>query len=135
MPVYHFIEYSEAYSKTLGCLWQYYRDEPTLENNGNTIDFPGHNNNSASFKFKRKITGQTVNDGTKDVEIIVPLKYPSNFWRIVDMPLISPIQDGEADGVGKKVPPTRFSSVTSANVRVSSRNILTFSFNPFSTLV
>ena len=36
MPVYHFIEYSEAYSKTLGCLWQYYRDEPTLENNSNT---------------------------------------------------------------------------------------------------
>ena len=35
MPVYHFIEYSEAYSKT-GCLWQYYRDEPTLENNSNT---------------------------------------------------------------------------------------------------
>ena len=36
MPVYHFIEYSEAYSKILGCLWQYYRDEPTLENNSNT---------------------------------------------------------------------------------------------------
>ena len=51
------------------------------------------------------------------------------------MPLISPIQDGEADGVGKKVPPTRFSSVTSANVRVPPRNILTSSFNPFSTLV
>ena len=57
----------------------YGRDEPALYNNNNIIDFPANNNNSTSFKFKQKITGQTGNDGTKDVEIMVPLKYLSNF--------------------------------------------------------
>ena len=37
-----------------------------------------------------KITGETPDDGnTKDVEIIVPLKYLSNFWRTLEMPLIN----------------------------------------------
>ena len=35
------------------------------------------------------MTGQTGNDGTKNVEIMVPLKYLSNFWRTLEMPLIS----------------------------------------------
>ena len=47
------------------------------------------NNTTDSFKFKAKITGQTGDDGTKDVEIMVPLKYLSNFWRILEMPLIN----------------------------------------------
>ena len=89
MPMYNLIEYSDAYSKTLASLWQYYRDEPVLDNNGNIIYFPDDNNNSASFKFKQKITGQTGNDGRKDVEIMVPLKYLSNFWRTLEMSLIN----------------------------------------------
>ena len=45
---------------------------------------------SESFKSKVKITGKNPNDGnTKDVEIIVPLKYLSNFWRTLEMPLIN----------------------------------------------
>ena len=45
---------------------------------------------SESFKSKIKITGKTPNDGsTKDVEIMVPLKYLSNFWRTLQMPLIN----------------------------------------------
>ena len=52
-----------------------------LDNNGNIIGFPDDNNDSASFKFKQKITGQTGHHGTKNVEIMVPLKYLSNFWR------------------------------------------------------
>ena len=32
------------------------------------------------------------------------------------------------------MPPTSFSSVTSANVRIYPQNFLTFSFNPFATL-
>ena len=39
--------------------------------------------------FKAKITGQTGNDGTKDVEIMASLKYLSNFWRTLEMPLIN----------------------------------------------
>ena len=54
MPMYNLIEYSDAYSKTSGSLWQYYRDGPALDNNGNITDFPDNNNNSASFKFKQK---------------------------------------------------------------------------------
>ena len=40
------------------------------------------------FKIKEKITGQTSNYVTKNVEIMVPLKYLSNFWRTLEMPLI-----------------------------------------------
>ena len=46
--------YSNAYSKTSGSLWQYYRDEPTLDNNGNIIDVLDDNNNSALFNFFKK---------------------------------------------------------------------------------
>ena len=58
---------------------QYYKDEP----NGNLTD-------SESFKSKVKITGKTtVGGNTKDVKIIVPFKYLSNFWRTLEIPLIN----------------------------------------------
>ena len=41
------------------------------------------------FKFKQQITGQTGNSGTKDVQIMVPLKYLNNSWRTIEMPLIN----------------------------------------------
>ena len=45
---------------------------------------------SQSLKSKIKITGNTPTDGnTKDVEIIVPLTYSSNFWRTLEIPLIN----------------------------------------------
>ena len=79
MPIYNLIEYSDNYAKTTGCLWQYFRDEPD--------DDLEH---SESFKSKLKITGKTPNDNNvKDVEIMVPLKYLSNFWRTLEMPLIN----------------------------------------------
>ena len=79
MPTYNLIEYSDNYLKTFGSLWQYYRDEP----NNNLVD-------SESFKFEIRITGSTPADGnTKAVEIIVPLKYLSNFWRTLEMSLIN----------------------------------------------
>ena len=84
--MYNLIENSDAYLKTSRSLWQYYRDEPALDNNANTIDFPDDNNNSALLKFKQKITGQTGNGSPKDVEIMVPLKRLSNFWRALEMP-------------------------------------------------
>ena len=37
----------------------------------------------------KKTTGETGNDGTKDVEIMVRLKYLSNFWRTLEMALIN----------------------------------------------
>ena len=77
--MYNLIEYSDNYAKTSGSLWQYYRDEP----NDNLA-------NSKSFKSKIKITKRTLDDSNeKDVEIMVPLKYLSNFWRNLEIPLIN----------------------------------------------
>ena len=79
MALYNLLEYSDNYAKTSGSLWQYYRDEP----NDNLAD-------SESFKSRIKITGKTPNNGNeKDAEIMVPLKYLSNFWRTLEMPLIN----------------------------------------------
>ena len=79
MPMYNLIKYSDNYSKTSGSLWQYYKDIP----NGNLA-------RSESLKYKVKITGKTPNNGnTKDLEIIVPLKYLSNFLRTFEIPLIN----------------------------------------------
>ena len=47
-------------------LWQYYRDKQALNAVGVIIDF-SDNSNSALFKLKQKITGETGNDGTKSV--------------------------------------------------------------------
>ena len=71
MQMYNLVEHSDAYSKASGSLWQYYRDETALDNNGNITDFPDDNNNSASFKLKKKITRQNRSCGTRDVEIIM----------------------------------------------------------------
>ena len=88
MPMYNLIEYSNNYAKTLGGLWQYCLDIPAADNNNAIVDFT-ENNLTDSFNFKVKITGQTGNGGTKNVEIMVPLKYLSNFWRTLEMPLIN----------------------------------------------
>ena len=88
MPMCNLIEYSDNYAKTTGSLWQYCKDIPARNANNEIIIF-AENNTTDSFKFKAKITGQTGNDGTKDVEIMVPLKYLSNFWRTLEMPLIN----------------------------------------------
>ena len=76
MPMYNLIEYSDNYEKTTGSLWQYFRDEPDDDKE-----------NSESFKSKIKITGKTPNYGNG--KIMVPLKYLSNFWRTLEMPLIN----------------------------------------------
>ena len=76
MRMYNLIEYSDNYMKTSGSSWHYYRDEPFIVNNRNFVDVPD-DLNSVSFKYNQKITGQIGNDGIKDVQIMVPLKYLS----------------------------------------------------------
>ena len=78
MPMYNLTECSDNYSKTSGRLWQYCKDIPAVDNN-NVIVNVAENNLTDSFNFKAKMTGQTGDDGTKNVEIMVPLKYLSNF--------------------------------------------------------
>ena len=63
MPMYSLIEYRNNYSTKSGILWQYYRDEPILTDAVAITNFSAADN-SASFKFKRKITGKTANGGT-----------------------------------------------------------------------
>ena len=79
MLMYNLTENSYNYSKTSGSLWQYYKDEPIMI----LVD-------SESFKSKLKIMDNTpANGNTKSIEIIVPLKYLSNFWKTIEMSLIN----------------------------------------------
>ena len=83
MPMYNLIEYSDNYSDTSGSLWQFKRDE--IEGDVDlTVDAQHIPNNSSSFKYKSSFI--TDRNGVK---IAVPLKYLSNFWRSLEMPLIN----------------------------------------------
>ena len=84
MPMYNLIEYSDNYSDTSGSLWQFKRDE--IINNADVTN----DNNAPSFKYKANLIGNTENNGIKNgAKIVVPLKYLSNFWRSLEMPLIN----------------------------------------------
>ena len=84
MPIYNLIEYSDNYSDTSGSLWQFKRDE--IINNADVTN----DNNAFLFKCKASTIGDTENNGRKNgVKISVPLKYLSNFWRSLEMPLIN----------------------------------------------
>ena len=88
MPMYNLIEYSDNYSDTSGSLWQFKSDEVPANNDEFTI------NNSEPFKYKAALVGKSAyhnkgNSFVKDTKIVVPLKYLSNFWRSLEMPLIN----------------------------------------------
>ena len=70
MSMYNLIEYSDNYSKTSGSLWQYCKEIPAVNNNGNIVDFNGANA-TESLNYKTKITGQINDDGEIDIEIIL----------------------------------------------------------------
>ena len=87
--MYNLMEQSDNYSKTSGSLWQYCKDIPAINDNGDIVNFDA-NNATDSFNSKAKITGQTNDDGKANgVEIMAPLKYLSNFWKTLEMPLIN----------------------------------------------
>ena len=88
MPMYNLIKYSNNYSKTSGNLWQYCKDIPDVNNDGKIVDF-NDANATHSFNFKTKITDQTNDNRVINVEIMVTLKYLSNFWRTLEIPLIN----------------------------------------------
>ena len=88
MSKYNLTEYSNNYSKTSGSLWQYCKDIPAVDNNNAIVNF-AENNLTDSLNFKEKMTGQTGDNGTENGEIMVPLKYLSNSWRPLEMPLIN----------------------------------------------
>ena len=57
-----------------------------MNDNDTLAHFPG---NSASFRFRQKITGSAVNDGTRNVEIMVWLKYWSSFRKTLEMSFLN----------------------------------------------
>ena len=98
--MYNLLEYRKNYRKTIGSLYNYYRDESSDnadDNNFGNIKVV----NSNTFKYKNKIIGNTYHvnagadgydvntNGTKEVEIAIPLKYLGNFWRARNIPLIN----------------------------------------------
>ena len=95
--MYNLLEYSKNYRKTIGSFYNYYRDElgdDNTTNNDNTV-------NSNTFRYKNKITGNKYNiaagaegyiankNGTQKIELAISLKYLGNFWRALNIPLIS----------------------------------------------
>ena len=100
MSMYNLLEYSKNYRKTIGSLCNYSRDglsDDADDNNFDNIKVV----NSNTFKYKNKITGNTYNldagtqgydvnkNGTQEVELTIPLQYLGNFWRALNIPLIS----------------------------------------------
>ena len=110
MPMYNLLEYSKNYRKTIGSLYNYYRDELTNDQNNNFANI--NVINSSPFQNKNKLLNNTYNvnstgdpagggnrvlnpnyranlSGTLNVILAKPLKYLSNFWRALNIPLIS----------------------------------------------
>ena len=112
MPMYNLLEYSKNYRKTIGSLYNYYRDE--LNDDADNNNFANNNVvSSNTFNYNHKIIGNTYNvdstivpaagggarvanpdydankSGKKSIELAIPLKYLGNFWRVLNIPLIS----------------------------------------------
>ena len=88
MPMYNLIEYSDNYQDSSATLYQYKRDEPPEDDAVADLTV----NNSSSFKYKVSLLGNPVLDGKitkRSVKVVVPLKYLSNFFRSLEMPLIN----------------------------------------------
>ena len=88
MPMYNLIEYSDNYQDSSATLYQYKRDEPPEVNAINDLT----TDTSSSLKYKVELLGNPVLDGNiakRSVKVVVPLKYLSNFFRSLGMPLIN----------------------------------------------
>ena len=92
MPMYNLIEYSDNYQDSSATLYQYKRVEPPEDDA--VADLTA--DNSSSFKYKIKLLGNVTEvvgnaAGVRrlNVKIVVPLKYLSNFFRSLEMPLIN----------------------------------------------
>ena len=88
MPMYNLIEYSDNYQDSSATLYQYKRDEPPEGDPIPNLEV----DNSRSFKYKVELLGDPVvpnNIARRNVKVVVPLKYLSNFFRLLEMPLIN----------------------------------------------
>ena len=88
MPLFNLIEYSDNYQDSSATLYQYKRDEPPEANA--IADLTA--DTSSSSKYKIKLIGNPVvadNIARLSAKFVVPLKYLSNFFRSLEMPLIN----------------------------------------------
>ena len=90
MPMYKLIEYSDNYADSSGSLYEFKRDESPINDAENPLNVAL--DNSAFFKNKVSLSGKATDaDGNdrslKNTKIVVPLKYLSNFFRSLEMPL------------------------------------------------
>ena len=80
MPMYNLTEYSDNYQNSSATLYQYKRDEPPEANAINDLT----TDTSSSFKYKVELLGNPVVDNNiarRNVKVVVPLNYLSNFFR------------------------------------------------------
>ena len=82
MPMYNLLEYSDNYQDSTGYFYQFKRDEPP-DDNANV------RNNTASLVYKSKLIKGTDNNNVNNVKLVVPLKYVSNFFRSLELPLVN----------------------------------------------
>ena len=82
MPMYNLLGYSDNYQNSTGSLYQFKRDEPP-DNNANVAS------NTTSLVYKSKLIKGTDNNNVNNVKLVVPLKYVSNFFRSLEMPLVN----------------------------------------------
>ena len=90
MTMQNLLKYSKNYSKTTGNFGNYYRDEPNSSLGVADSNIKYLIKDSKSFNYKTSITGKLEGNNTeREAEIIVPLKYLSNFQRTLYMSLIN----------------------------------------------
>ena len=91
-PMYNLIEYSDNYQDSLATLYQYKRDEPPEADA--VADLTANNSDSLKYKIKllgnvTEVAGDAAAVRRLNVKAVVPLKYLSNFFRSLEMPLIN----------------------------------------------
>ena len=82
MLMYNLLEYFDNYQNSTGSLYEFKRDEPP-DNNANV------GNNATSLVYKSKLIKGTDNNNVINVKLLVPLKYVSNFFRSLELPLVN----------------------------------------------
>ena len=92
MPMYNLIEYSDNYQDSSATLYQYKRDEPPEADA--VADLTANNPNSLKYKIKllgnvTEVAGDAAGVRRLNLQVVVPLKYLSNFFRSLEMPLIN----------------------------------------------
>ena len=88
MLMYNLIEYSDNYQNSSATLYQYKRDEPPEDDAVPDLTA----DNSSSLKYKISLLGNPVLDDAIvkiNVKVVVPLKYLSNYFRSLEMPLVN----------------------------------------------